>query len=99
MSLLNMIVTKMKQYNKLSGRLFRLMPVIALVTIFSTGCKKVFDFEPTNSVDASQMYRNVTDADAAVMGIYGQVMRLAKNYVLLNELRGDLMDITPNSDI
>jgi hypothetical protein len=99
MSLLDMTVINMKQYNKLAGRFFRLMPVIALAALLSTGCRKVFEFEPTNTVDASQMYRNVTDADAAVIGIYGQVMRLAKNYVLLNELRGDLMDITPNSDI
>jgi tetratricopeptide (TPR) repeat protein len=44
------------------------------------------------------MYRNVFDADAAVIGVYGKFMKLAKPYLLLNELRADLMDITTNSD-
>jgi starch-binding outer membrane protein, SusD/RagB family len=80
-----------------SKRLLQLLPLaVGLVTI--TSCKKVFDLEPKNAVDQSQMYRNVYDADAAVIGIYGKVMTLAKPYMLLNELRGDLMDITANSD-
>ncbi len=39
------------------------------------------------------------DADAAVLGIYGKFMQLAKQYILLNELRADLMSPTPNADI
>ncbi len=61
-------------------------------------CKKVFDLQPKDSVDVSQAYRNVYDADAAVIGIYGKVMKLAKQYLLFNEMRADLMDITSNSD-
>jgi starch-binding outer membrane protein, SusD/RagB family len=99
MRLSDMILNNMDQHKNLSGGLYRWFLAIALVMVFSVSCKKVFDFEPVNSVDASEMYRNVNDADAAVMGIYGQLMRLAKTYVLFNELRGDLMDITPNSDI
>ncbi|WP_315817802.1 hypothetical protein [Paraflavitalea speifideaquila] len=44
------------------------------------------------------MYRNVYDADAAVMGIYGKFMSLADRYVILNELRGDLLEYTNNAD-
>lgn len=62
-------------------------------------CKKVFDLQPKDAVDASQAYRTLYDADAAVIGIYGKVMQLAKQYVLFNEMRGDLMDITANSDL
>lgn len=81
-----------------SKRLLQLLPLaIGLIAISS--CKKVFDLEPKNAVDQSQMYRNVYDADAAVIGIYGKVMTLAKQYMLLNELRADYMDITANSDI
>jgi len=64
-----------------------------------TSCKKTLDVLPKSEVDASQAYRNVYDADAAIIGIYGKVMKLAKQYVILNELRGDLMDITANSDV
>jgi hypothetical protein len=73
------------------------LPLATGMLLFSS-CKKVFDLEPKNAVDGSQMYRNLADADAAVIGIYGKLMGLAKTYVLFNELRGDLMDITMNSD-
>ena len=61
-------------------------------------CKKLVDVEPQTLVSAPNMYRNVFDADAAVIGVYGKLMKLAKPYLLMNELRGDLMDITTNSD-
>lgn len=72
--------------------------LILVLSLQAVSCKKIFDVKPKDAVDRSQMYRNVYDADAAVVGIYGKVMRLAKSYMLLNELRGDLMDITFNSD-
>ncbi|MFT3844934.1 MAG: RagB/SusD family protein [Lacibacter sp.] len=63
-----------------------------------TGCKKLFDIKPKDMLDESQMYQNVYDADAAVIGIYGKFMGLADEYVVLNELRADLLDVTNNSD-
>lgn len=70
--------------------------VVCSCGLFS--CKKAFDITPKNVVDKAHAYRDVNDADAAVIGIYGQVMRLSSQYVILNELRGDLMDVTPNAD-
>ena len=69
-----------------------------VICVALSSCKKMLDVEPQTSVGAANMYRNVFDADAAVIGVYGKVMKLAKPYVLLNELRGDLMDITSNAD-
>lgn len=63
-----------------------------------TGCKKMFDKMPANELDHSQAYANVYDADAAVMGVYGKFMGLADRYVILNELRADLLDYTVNAD-
>jgi tetratricopeptide (TPR) repeat protein len=71
---------------------------ISLLIVTAVSCKKMLDAEPKSQVDQSQAYRNVYDADAAVIGIYGKVMKVAKQYMLWNELRGDLMDITFNSD-
>jgi starch-binding outer membrane protein, SusD/RagB family len=75
------------------------------IAFFATGicftissCKKLIDVEPKTSVGVANMYRNVFDADAAVIGVYGKFMKLAKPYLLLNELRADLMDITTNAD-
>jgi starch-binding outer membrane protein, SusD/RagB family len=73
-------------------------PIVGLFILSINSCKRALDLEPKSSVDISQAYRNVYDADAAVIGIYGKVMGLAKQYELWNELRGDLMDITYNSD-
>jgi starch-binding outer membrane protein, SusD/RagB family len=64
-----------------------------------SSCKKMLDVEPQTTVGVANMYRNVFDADAAVIGVYGKVMKLAKPYLLMNELRGDLMDITTNADL
>lgn len=70
----------------------------AAILLGVSSCKKLVDVQPKTTVGVANMYRNVFDADAAVIGVYGKVMKLAKPYVLLNELRGDLMDITSNAD-
>lgn len=85
------------KFQKFKGISKLVLATGCLVAIAS--CKKIFDEEPKTSVDKTQMYRNVYDADAAVIGIYGKFMKLAKQYELLNELRADLMDITPKSDL
>lgn len=73
-----------------------LLLVLGLSSMVS--CKKVFDIKPEDALEASQTYRNVYDADAAVLGIYGKFVRLADRYILLNELRGDLLDVTSNAN-
>jgi len=70
--------------------------MLVLSSILS--CKKAFDIEPEDALEASQTYRNVYDADAAVLGIYGKFVKLADKYMLLNELRGDLLDVTSNAN-
>ena len=73
-----------------------------LLTAFScmifSSCKKVLEVEPENVLNSEQTYRNLYDADAAVLGVYGKFMNLAKQYIILNELRADLMDVTDNAD-
>ncbi|MEJ6980686.1 RagB/SusD family nutrient uptake outer membrane protein [Pedobacter sp. P351] len=61
-------------------------------------CKKTFDISPENAIDSKEVYQNIYDADAAVLGIYGQFLSIAKQYEILNELRADLMDVTVNAD-
>ena len=76
---------------------FCLLGVTGLLALSS--CKKLLDVEPSNVLTGEQTYRNVFDADAAVLGVYGKFMHLAKPYVLLNELRADLMSPTLNADL
>jgi hypothetical protein len=88
------ILQKMKK--NLIGKLSVLTIVTCTVAMFS--CKKAFDLKPQSAVDISDNYKNVYDANAAVIGIYGKLIGVAEQYVVLNELRADLMDITQNSD-
>ncbi len=71
--------------------------VVLGATAFSS-CKKTFDLLPQAQLDASQMYRNVYDADAAIVGLYGKFTSLAERYIVLNELRGDMLEYTDNAD-
>ncbi|WP_207536076.1 RagB/SusD family nutrient uptake outer membrane protein [Desertivirga arenae] len=68
------------------------------LTLSTLSCKKMFDLEPEDALPAEMAYQSVYDADAAIMGIYGKFTSLADRYVVLNELRGDLEDITLNAD-
>lgn len=72
--------------------------LMLLVGVSAWSCKDALDIKPEDALEPKQMYRNKFDADAAVMGIYGKVLNIAKQYVVLNELRGDLMDVTGNAD-
>ncbi|TWI85629.1 putative outer membrane starch-binding protein [Lacibacter cauensis] len=72
--------------------------VVLMMLVSLSACKKVFDIQPEDQLDEANAYQNVYDADAAVIGIYGKFMGLAEQYVVLNELRADLLDVTANSN-
>lgn len=66
--------------------------------LLTFSCKKVFDLPAKGQVDAVNSYQNVADANAAVVGIYGKLQTIADRYIVLNELRADLMSPTINAD-
>ncbi len=65
----------------------------------AVSCKEAFDLDPQNAIDYTNNYQNIYDADAAVTGVYGQFLTVARQYEVLNELRADLMSITSNADV
>jgi len=73
--------------------------VLSCVWIGTSSCSKVFDLDPEEALTTQQMYRDIYDADAAIIGLYGKFSKLAKQYVVLNELRADLLDVTENADL
>lgn len=75
-----------------------LMGGILAFTIAISSCKKALEFLPEDKLDSSMMYNTLADADAVVLGIYGQVAGLGDRYIVLNELRADLMDVTINAN-
>ncbi|MBK7100122.1 MAG: hypothetical protein IPH58_19850 [Sphingobacteriales bacterium] len=76
---------------------FSLLGISLLVFAF-VSCKKALEILPEDKLDRSMMYNTLADADAAVLGIYGQMAGLGEKYIVLNELRADLVDITRNAD-
>jgi hypothetical protein len=87
----------LKLNNMKKGFIKQFLLAVVVVAGF-TSCKKILDVKPEDQLDVSQMYRNVYDADAAVVGVYGKFMGLADRYILLNELRADMLDYTYNAD-
>jgi hypothetical protein len=72
--------------------------IIFIVIIFSS-CETLLDVRPEDKVPASKNYQSDFDARSAALGIEGLLQTtLADKYILLNELRGDLLDVTNNAD-
>lgn len=71
---------------------------LALLLGFGS-CQEYLDVAPDDKLNEDQVYRDVFDADAAVVGIYGKLMGLAGKYVILNELRADLISPTYNAGL
>lgn len=83
-------------YNRYSRKTY-LKLLILLPFIFGS-CSDLLEIEPKNVVAEENHFNNIYDADAAVRGIYGKLVNLADEYVILNELRADLMDVTELAD-
>ena len=81
---------------KIVTQFLSISSVVLSLSIIS--CSKTFDIQPKSVISSEQMYRNVYDADAAVIGIYGKFLSVVDRYVILNELRSDLADVTLNAD-
>ena len=66
--------------------------ILFTTVLFFNACK---DDEFGNAVEYDKFYQNLSDADRAVLGVYAQFSTLARQIVILNELRADYMDVTP----
>lgn len=75
---------------------YKALLVGCLITTYS--CRRAMEELPKNQVDVKNNYQNIFDANAAVIGIYGKFLGLADRYIVLNELRADLMSPTANAD-
>lgn len=61
-------------------------------------CSDYLDVAPKDKLAEDQTYLDVYDADATITGLYGKFMTLAKQHIILNELRADLISTTDNSE-
>ncbi|MEJ6980707.1 RagB/SusD family nutrient uptake outer membrane protein [Pedobacter sp. P351] len=81
----------------IKGWLFKSVLLLTL-SISTISCKKLLDIAPEDALEYDKAYQNVFDADAVIIGLYGQLAGIADRYMVLNELRADLEDVTVNSD-
>lgn len=79
------------------NKIFHILTGLILTFVFSS-CSSFLDVPPKEVLLPENHFQNKYDADAAIFGIYGKFIELAPQYVILNELRADLMDVTENSD-
>ncbi len=70
----------------------------AMLCLGLASCKDTFDIAPKDVLEHNQTYRDIYDADAAVIGIYGKFLGIARQHIILNELRADLLDVTARGD-
>jgi hypothetical protein len=72
---------------------------LLIVTFSLTSCESLLDDESDRRVFSENNHVNTqNDIIYAMSGIFSQLEKLSSRYVLLGELRGDLMDITKNSN-
>lgn len=73
--------------------------IVCFTALGLVSCEEMLDVKPDKALEPDQVYRDRFDADAAVIGVYGKFLSLADRYMILNELRADLMDVTVNADL
>lgn len=70
-----------------------LITIFALTFTFAS----CIDADLEEVLDYENHYQTIADADNGILGLYGEFMKLAEQVIVLNELRGDLMDVTYNA--
>lgn len=78
--------------------IFFVLATIVSVLCFSS-CDDMLDAEQRDVLPYDKNYQNYFDSRSVALGILGLFQQtIAEQYVLLGELRGDLLDVTENTD-
>jgi starch-binding outer membrane protein, SusD/RagB family len=86
---------KYKNMNKIANILI----CTVISSIILVGCSDLIDVNSKRQATEDQYGSSANDSLFAEIGVLSQVQKLADAYVLLGELRGDLMDISATSDL
>lgn len=85
----------MKRTNTIKFK-YLLWSLIALTGM--TSCSDFFDPEQDIIIDESSYFKDWDEYRAAGLGLYALHQDLVEQIVVLGELRGDLLEVTPNAD-
>lgn len=75
--------------------------ILAILSLFAfSSCEDIFESHSSSFVvDNGEVMDSPNDSLYSIMGILSQAQRLGERYVLLGELRGDLMIPTADADV
>lgn len=82
--------------NFLKSRRLILGGLISLLFLYS--CEEFFEPDQELVVRSDEFFKEWSEYRAASMGLYSMQQELVEQLVVLGELRGDLLEITPNAD-
>lgn len=71
--------------------------IVLFMTTALVSCSDMLDADQNNAINPDDNYKTTSDADNAILGIYSKFMGLVDRVVVLEELRGDMMDVTTNA--
>jgi tetratricopeptide (TPR) repeat protein len=81
-------------------KISKIMVFLFLSVYAFEGCSNLLDVDSNRLVfPAGYKMNAANDTLYSMFGIFTQMEKLADSYVLLGELRGDLMDVTPTSNL
>ncbi len=72
--------------------------LIFCTLVLSTGCKKLLDRKPLDSLTRSEFFQTESDANAAIIGVYDALQECVGQFLLWGEARADLVSATTNND-
>lgn len=77
----------------------RLIPItIAITVIGLNACEEFFNPDQALILKEDNFHKNWYEYRAAEMGLYSLQQKLVDQIIILGELRGDLLEITPNAN-
>ena len=80
--------------------LFKSFITILIVGSLVTGCDKMLDVNSERVVSPDEYNMTATnDSIYSIIGIFSQLQNIVDSYVLLGELRGDLMDVDSKANL
>jgi starch-binding outer membrane protein, SusD/RagB family len=83
--------------NKFIKLITIVLPVVFIMGLFSS-CETFFNPDQDIYINEEDFYTEYYEYRAAVMGLYSLQQDLVEQLVVLGELRGDLLTVTPNAD-
>jgi hypothetical protein len=83
--------------NKVIKYRYFFIPILFGILLLSS-CKDFYNPKQDIDLTEKQLYADWYDYRSVAMGLYGLQQKLVEQMILLGELRGDLLQITPNAD-